>query len=79
MLTCQDLLKVKLPHLNGLRNVLTQTLENSNLQPLSENSLSENSIQILHVNGNHWITVSTTTCGTDIAVYDSMHESYTHH
>ncbi len=32
-------------------------------------------IQILHVNGNHWITVSTATCGTDIAVYDSMHSS----
>ena len=31
------------------------------------------SVQILHVNGNHWITVSTMDPGSDVTIYDSLH------
>ena len=52
----QYLLKTQFPQLNGLRSVLTQNLKNTSLRPLPKDS-----IQILHVNGNHWIAVSTMT------------------
>ena len=30
-------------------------------------------VQILHVNGNHWLTISTMDPGFDMTVYDSLH------
>ena len=30
-------------------------------------------MQILHVNGNHWITVSTMDPGSDVTIYDSLY------
>ncbi len=66
----QHLLKTKFPNLNGLHNVLCTSLKNKQLQPLPKDS-----IQIIHINDNHWITVSTKVCGVDsspITVYDSI-------
>ena len=67
----QLLLKLEFPHINGLQNTLT--MNTAMCKPLPEGSL-----QILHVNGNHWITVSTSVCnGTDISVLDSKYLSLT--
>ena len=74
MSVVQYLLNIQFPHLKGLQSVLLQTLESSSLQPLSKDS-----VQILHVNDNHWITVSTKTCAIDINVYDAMYSSLSKH
>ena len=68
----QALLKSQFPHFGGLRDPILQLSEKTKL------SLCPGSLQILHVDGNHWITVST--CGTsdaefDAIVYDSKHHS----
>ena len=65
----QLLLKSQFPHINGLRDTTLQ--QKSTLTPMSFRSL-----QILHVNENHWLTIST--CGCDNAsvyVYDSTYSS----
>jgi len=36
------------------------------------NALPPGSVQILHVDGNHWLTVPTTDLGFDVTVYESM-------
>ena len=60
----QLLLKVQFPRINGLECTLKATCK-----PLSLGSL-----QILHVNGDHWITVTTCDCdGVDIIVFDSKY------
>ena len=62
------LLKVQFPRINGLECTLKATCKPLSLGPL----------QILHVNGDHWITV--TTCdydGADIIVFDSKYMSLT--
>ena len=42
-----------------------------------DQTISTGSVQILHVNGNHWITISTMQCSDsnfcDVVVYDSLH------
>ena len=43
--------KQQFPNINELADTLKMTLKG--------NTLSSGSVQILHVNGNHWITVST--------------------
>ena len=64
----QLLLKVQFPRINGLECTLKATCK-----PLSLGSL-----QILHVNGDHWITVTTCDCdGADIIVFDSKYVSLT--
>ena len=40
------------------------------------NAINIESIQILHVNGNHWITISTldfVNSNSDVTIYDSLH------
>ena len=31
------------------------------------------SVQVLHANGNHWLTVSTLDSSVDVTIYDSLH------
>ena len=65
----QVLLKVKFPHVKGL---------SSTLAPSSVGGWIENYVQILHCNGNHWITVSTIGCANDMMnVYDSLYRNIT--
>jgi hypothetical protein len=67
-MTCaQTLLKHLFPQYGGLQcTVLQQT---KSLKPLPEESL-----QILHTRGNHWIAVSTVNCTTvEVTVYDSKY------
>ena len=69
----QVLLKQQFSNINGLADTLKMTLKG--------NTLSSGSVQILHVNGNHWITVSTmisTENDDDAIVYDSLHSSLSH-
>lgn len=49
----QSLLKSQFPSIGGLKDPITQ------LSTKSDISLSSGSLQILHINSNHWITVST--------------------
>ena len=69
----QVLLKQQFLNINGLADTLKMTLKG--------NTLSSGSVRILHVNGNHWITVSTmisTENDDDVIVYDSLHSSLSH-
>ena len=64
----QLLLKVQFPMINDLECTLKATCK-----PLSLGSL-----QVLHVNGDHWITVTTCDCdGADIIVFYSKYVSLT--
>ncbi len=56
--------------ISSLQSTITQNLKAKSLQPLSKESL-----QILNVNSNHWIIVSTGTCNKEIDIYDSLHSS----
>ena len=63
----QLLLKKQHPNINGLRDTLLIMQEG--------NTISAGSIQILHVNNNHWITLSTLqspNCDYDVMVFDSL-------
>ena len=40
-----------------------------------DNTISPGSLQILHVNGNHWLAISTLDSGYEVTVYDSLHFS----
>ena len=61
----QFLLKQQFPAVKGLEDCTFLLCEGNALLP--------GSVQILHVNGNHWLTVSTMDPGFDVTVYDSMH------
>ena len=64
----QSLLKSqRFPQFGGLKDPIIQ------LSAKSQISLPPGSLQILHVHGNHWITVSTCGNGHDIVVYDSKY------
>ena len=66
------ILKNKFPHIGGLQNtILGETLSSYNaVQNMSF-------VQDLHVNGNHWITVSNIDCQPHlIEVYDSLNYGY---
>ena len=66
----QLLLKAQFPHLKGL--------EDTALVLRTGNTISPASLQILHVNGNHWLTISTldsNSSGYDATVYDSLNFS----
>ena len=63
----QQLLKKQHPNINGLRDTLLIMQEG--------NIISAGSIQILHVNNNHWITLSTLQSPNydyDVMVFDSL-------
>ena len=71
MAAAQWLLKSQYPHFEGLKDPLGQLSMNSRI------SLPPGSLQILHVHGNHWITVSTCNSGhtdANIVVYDSKYQ-----
>ena len=59
----QRLLKLSFPEINLLRLTVLQDKEHK--EPTT------NSIQILHVNGNHWVCAATTAKGKQVNVYDS--------
>jgi len=71
MAAVQWLLKLQFPHFGGLKDPVGQ------LSTKSQLSLPPGSLQILHVHGNHWITVSTCNSGhtdADVVVYDSKYQ-----
>ena len=66
----QLLLKAQFPHLKGL--------EDTALVLCTGNTISLGSLQILHVNGNHRITISildSDSSGYEVTVYDSLNFS----
>ena len=72
----QSLLKTQFPHFNGLEDTLLLFHEKRKHGPICPET-----VQILHVDGNHWITVSSSGCKNgddngnelDITVYDSIY------
>jgi len=64
----QRLLKGMFPEINGLRLTLLQDKEHK--EP------TMNSMQILHVNGNHWVCAATTPKGRQVNVYDSSFSNW---
>ena len=61
------LLKSQFPHIKGL--------EDTALVLRTGNTISPGSLQILHVNGNHWLAISTLdsdSSGYEVTVYDSQ-------
>ena len=66
MRIAQALIKQQHPHINGLLPTVIQ----------GKNPLPQGSLQILHINTNHWVTVSTlNTESEDIIMYDSKYSS----
>ena len=66
----QLLLKAQFLHLKGL--------EDTALVLRTGNTISSGSLQILHVNGNHWLAISTLdsdSSGYEVTVYDSLNFS----
>ena len=64
-------------HLTAVQILLKHTLKMTQ----KGITLSSGSVQILHVNGNHWITVSTlmlTENDDDVIVYDSLNSHVRH-
>ena len=62
----QHLIKTQFPDNGGLRNTLI--LQSANVAPMPKGS-----IQVVHVNNNHWIVASTLECDkADIIVYDLL-------
>ena len=64
----QHLVKNKFPQFGGLQN--TVLFQSATFRPLPKGSL-----QILHINNNHWIVVSILKNDVDITVYDSLNAS----
>ena len=65
----QALLQCQYPDVEGLRCTLLQ-------DRLKLDCSSKTSVQILHVHGNHWITVSNVNCPSgEVQVYDSIYSS----
>ena len=69
MNSVQVLLKKQFPQFGGLQN--TAVLQSSGvMQPFPND---QESLQIVHVNNNHWIVASTVNCHkADISIYDSF-------
>ena len=71
----QVLLKQQYPQIGGLQNVVLLQSSKST-KPFATSS--HGSLQVVPVNNNHWIVVSTLNCSTataDITVYDSLNSS----
>jgi len=67
----QHLIKTQFNHIGGLRNTLV--LQSANVAPMPKSSL-----QVVHVNTNHWIVASTLESNkADITVYDSLNATIT--
>ena len=71
----QLLLKKDCTSINGLMD--TSVLVHK------DQTISNGSVQILHVDGNHWITISTIQCSehdfdADVVVYDSLNPNLSH-
>ena len=72
----QSLLKTQFLHFNGLEDTVLLFHEDKKCGPICPET-----VQILHVDGNHWITVYFLGCKNgdesgnelDITVYDSIH------
>ena len=64
----QFLLKRQFPQINGLEDTVLVLHEGNTIAP--------SSVQVLHINGNHWITISTIDTITapqyDVTVSDSV-------
>ena len=69
----QHLIKTQFNHIEGLRNTLV--LQSANVVPMPKGSL-----QVVHVNNNHWIVASTLESDgkADIIVYDSLNSRISH-
>ena len=65
----QFILKEQFPQVNGL--------EDTALVLRKDHTILPGSVQVLHVNGNHWLTVSTLDSSCDITIYDSLHFTLT--
>ena len=73
ILCAQILIQEQFPQFSGLKSTILQKIA-----PLKPFQPQSKSLQILHVNGNHWIAVSTVGCTAsteDIVVYDSKYAS----
>ena len=64
----QRLLKEAFPKINGLRLTL--------LQNQGHKEQTANRIQILHINGNHWVCAATTSKDKLVHVYDSLYTGW---
>jgi len=64
----QRLLKEAFPKVNGLRLTLLQNQDHK--------EATVNRIQILHINGNHWVCAATTSKGKLVHVYDSSYTGW---
>ena len=68
----QVLLKTQFPHIGGLQNT-TLLQSKSHTKPFTTGT---GSLQIIHINNNHWVVASTMNCEhADITVYDSLNSS----
>ena len=64
----QQLLKETFPKINGLRLTLLQNQDHK--------EQTANRVQILHINGNHWVCAATTSKGRLVHVYDSLYTGW---
>ena len=63
----QAMLKKQHPHINGLQSVVLA-------DKLAFTPQTEEFVQVMNINGNHWIVISTVGCKpATINVYDSLH------
>jgi hypothetical protein len=66
MCVAQNLIKQQYPHIHGLMPTVLQ----------GRNPLPQDSLQILHTDGEYWVAVSTFDTGDeDIVIYDSKYSS----
>ena len=54
-------------------NFQVSGLEDTALVLKNDHQLLPGSIRVLHVNGNHWVTVSILNSAVDVTIYDSLH------
>ena len=64
----QRILKSMFPAINGLRLTLLQDKPHKNS--------TSNSIQILHINGDHWVCATTVGTKKQVLVYDSWYTKW---
>ena len=65
----QQLLKERYPIISGFQDTTLQLTRTYHIQK------GKIFVQILHVNHNHWVTISTVNCGPNtVKIYDTMHE-----
>ncbi len=64
----QAILKVMFQNIQGLHSTLLLPFLNTLLP-------STGALQVMHIRGNHWITVSTIGCSSEVLVFDSLYSS----